>query len=590
VQLIGGAVDADTGSGDGSGSGSSGGGSGSSGGGRGSSGGGSGSGSSSQPLPAALAAVQGVVLQTIASFDGYVRSCAQHVAASGQLMDKEDTGQLSSRSCLSAAEWLRQVFPDIHTICAGASVVAHLDAHVQAAYPSALIRLQAQLIAWAAKAEAQSGVTAAGSQLGHSTQAGTALQQQQHQQQDSASEACTTSSSSSSSVGGSDGSELPQPQPLPAALAAFQGLAIQTISSFDGFARSAAQRIAADPRAATSRVKEAAKSITLVCISRDGSSPGPLLALVQAAGPGSREQQALYSCLHSIVKAGAAEYAARGKTGWWAAMFSIVAYAAVLLLPVPAVVDLAGQDSTGSSSSAAAASSSAQSPAPSATAAATSYLPSLVLLGCCFQLWADQLPDVAAHMQQLLACADAQRAGWLKSQLNPVQKPVHHVLFRPRPADSTRFERIVQRVLDWLADSSNMQQLPALLQGLLAADAAAQRSWDGAGSVEAACTGLQAQLQAAGAALTALATPAFCNNPACQNVSGPTEQSLVSGRSCMCGGCCVARYCSRACQRAQWAQHKPVCKALAAAAAASEPAPAAAGGAAGTAQAEEGGA
>lgn len=46
--------------------------------------------------------------------------------------------------------------------------------------------------------------------------------------------------------------------------------------------------------------------------------------------------------------------------------------------------------------------------------------------------------------------------------------------------------------------------------------------------------------------------------------SGPTEQSLVGGRSCMCGGCHVAHYCTRGCQIAHWRRHKPVCKALAA--------------------------
>jgi hypothetical protein len=166
--------------------------------------------------------------------------------------------------------------------------------------------------------------------------------------------------------------------------------------------------------------------------------------------------------------------------------------------------------------------------------------------------------------------------------------PASHARFGPGPASDTRFERLVLQLLDWLANSSSsmqqleaagysVQQLPGMLQGLLATHVAAQRSLDGEGSVEAACAALQAQLEAVGATLTALATPAFCNNPACQNVSGPTELSLVSGRSCMCGGCCVAHYCSRACQPAQWAQHKPVCKALAAAAAAA----AAAGGSAG---------
>jgi hypothetical protein len=67
-------------------------------------------------------------------------------------------------------------------------------------------------------------------------------------------------------------------------------------------------------------------------------------------------------------------------------------------------------------------------------------------------------------------------------------------------------------------------------------------------------------IRAAGVALLSLATPCACNN-----VSGPSELPLVSGRSCVCGGCRVARYCSRDCQRQHWKQHKPVCQALAAA-------------------------
>jgi hypothetical protein len=98
----------------------------------------------------------------------------------------------------------------------------------------------------------------------------------------------------------------------------------------------------------------------------------------------------------------------------------------------------------------------------------------------------------------------------------------------------------------------------------LAFDARAGRMYS------AVCVGLVDELvlrmHAVGAALGVIAVPDFCNNSSCVNVCGPSEVLLVSGRSCICAGCRVARYCGRVCQRQAWKQHKPVCKALAAAA------------------------
>jgi hypothetical protein len=87
--------------------------------------------------------------------------------------------------------------------------------------------------------------------------------------------------------------------------------------------------------------------------------------------------------------------------------------------------------------------------------------------------------------------------------------------------------------------------------------------WDGLGT---SIKQLGQEMQAVGKALACFAIPQACNNPVCGNVSGPSEAQLVGGRSCLCAGCCTARYCSRECQRQHWKQHKPVCKALAAAA------------------------
>jgi hypothetical protein len=132
-------------------------------------------------------------------------------------------------------------------------------------------------------------------------------------------------------------------------------------------------------------------------------------------------------------------------------------------------------------------------------------------------------------------------------------------------------ERILPPVQQWLQASSTQEQLAAagyapqaLPQQLQQVAAAVQVVGGSASSTqfEAATQ----QLQAAGSALCSFAVPCLCNNPACDNLSGLTELGLVSGRSCICAGCRVARYCGRACQRAAWKQHKPVCAALAAAA------------------------
>lgn len=53
-----------------------------------------------------------------------------------------------------------------------------------------------------------------------------------------------------------------------------------------------------------------------------------------------------------------------------------------------------------------------------------------------------------------------------------------------------------------------------------------------------------------------------CNNPDCINLSSLSEFQLVSSTACVCGGCKVARYCSKRCQKLHWKQHKMVCRCL----------------------------
>jgi hypothetical protein len=155
------------------------------------------------------------------------------------------------------------------------------------------------------------------------------------------------------------------------------------------------------------------------------------------------------------------------------------------------------------------------------------------------------------------------------------------------------------RVVQWLAAAGTVQQLAALgyqpqdmQQQLAAATGALGNLTNDLRAVDMCAddanlltgvnstaggvfTDIQRQLQAAGSVLACFAIPHACNNPACSNLCGPSEARLVGGRSCICAGCNTARYCGKACQRATWRQHKPVCQALAAATAAAADAAAA---------------
>jgi hypothetical protein len=206
------------------------------------------------------------------------------------------------------------------------------------------------------------------------------------------------------------------------------------------------------------------------------------------------------------------------------------------------------------------------------------YLPSLVLFGRCLLQWAEQLQQQGAGQLQL---------GWLSvlngeqhdntlqhSAANVCIPSMHRV---PDLIPAERLESLVATVREWvggiLVDSPahtqltaagcSPQQLQQQLDALLSAQQGTQQ-----GLTDASLAALVQQLQATGFMLSRISVPHFCNNTACANLSRPTQTRLVLGRSCICAGCLVARYCGRACQRAAWKQHKPVCKALAAVAAA----------------------
>jgi hypothetical protein len=91
------------------------------------------------------------------------------------------------------------------------------------------------------------------------------------------------------------------------------------------------------------------------------------------------------------------------------------------------------------------------------------------------------------------------------------------------------------------------QQLNNLLSAAWAAEAAAAvavakrkgKANAQGKAVAAVFDGLRQELQATGVILSTLAVPVACNNPSCINMAGPSELLLVSGRSCVCGGCKV---------------------------------------------------
>jgi hypothetical protein len=103
----------------------------------------------------------------------------------------------------------------------------------------------------------------------------------------------------------------------------------------------------------------------------------------------------------------------------------------------------------------------------------------------------------------------------------------------------------------WLADT--LAEINGIFKGSgLVADNRASQLNTAAVDIKHACgTGLQL---------------VGCSNRACTNLSGPSAEGLVAGRKGVrCGGCRVARYCSPACQQEDWAQHRRVCRRLAAA-------------------------
>jgi hypothetical protein len=61
--------------------------------------------------------------------------------------------------------------------------------------------------------------------------------------------------------------------------------------------------------------------------------------------------------------------------------------------------------------------------------------------------------------------------------------------------------------------------------------------------------------------VAAVPLPVVCNNPSCENMGGVSE-AAAAGKLCVG---CRCRYCSAACQAADWKRHRRACKRMAAA-------------------------
>jgi hypothetical protein len=312
----------------------------------------------------------------------------------------------------------------------------------------------------------------------------------------------------------------------------------------------------------------------LPCILGDG---GGLLLATQQAGPGSIEHRQLFSMLCSALKLFGI-LSTRGILAADEGVWTVIQCASQMLRepgsdqqpPAAGAAAAAAEGDTLASSAAAAAAASQQ------QSGAEGRLAWLVLLGRCFLYHGEQLlhlqqhtPNIGEHLQAL--------AGHAMSPTGTVFPGVHAwhpaAFLDDGPTWFTLFDGCKQGLTQGVGVGSlgaagypihsAVQHVNTAIAALHALEAAG----DAAASA-AAYTAFAQHLQALGGVLSTLPVPLACNNPTCTHMLGPTELASVSGRSCISAGCVVARYCGRACQRASWKQHKPVCQALAAAAAA----------------------
>jgi hypothetical protein len=303
--------------------------------------------------------------------------------------------------------------------------------------------------------------------------------------------------------------------------------------------------------------------------------------LARQAGPGSAELQHCHSFLASLQKLGACPAIAANPSAMTLGLSCCfaAAEAAAALLPYPALQRDNDREQQLSSAS----------DATGSAVMSCSSLPNLVIIGRCFLHFMQQthiVNNLATEAQQFLV-----RVVWDR-QMSDDSESVCYTMFSLQSATQVWLHahstllaaagypaqtllQQLQKLQDAIEAVHMVLDSPAALSGSSAEQSHLQSSSSSSSAsktsspdlADAVSVRLDQQKQA-GLALCCLAVSCLCNKPGCSNTSGPTELSLVTGRSCRCGGCRVAHYCSQACQARHWKQHKPVCTALAAAAAA----------------------
>jgi hypothetical protein len=272
--------------------------------------------------------------------------------------------------------------------------------------------------------------------------------------------------------------------------------------------------------------------------------PSPLVLLALAAGPGSQIQRQLHSLLATMVKLGGC--------------FQNSGHLALGAAHIAAAL-LGGATEQQQQHVGAAAAVAAGGPGGNSSLAVIT-LPSAVVLGCCYMQWAavDATSTLCRRQQQ-------------EPRSSHEQQQQQAAMVSLRSLDRLLLHLSV--VQQWLAASRTCDQLAcagyapgAVQQQVEQMLATCHALRDNPPDTAAVLTAAK-QLQSTGLALCSFAVPCMCNNPGCTSMAGLSELAAVSGRSCICAGCRVARYCGRACQRAAWKQHKPVCATLSTAAA-----------------------